>query len=859
MMLVHLYHVCSPLWMTPRQWCDATGQPIKVLLKFVRPLGEAIHFKKTEKEEGKLVSFRISNSADELSRSEVDMKRIRISITIVAVWLSSGVAGFAQPLNDAEKTELMQALRDSLLGKMPELISQSKSGDPVVKARAVGQLRALATVLIPDTLHPHATIEDISVAFRRIEGVGAPAIDPLEMFIANVPRIVAETRRRFGPAGEGAVERLLYVRDEAKATHDRIRKSISGAARGDMPVANNAVADLYERNGAVDRTDEKDSILQNSFRKVFTVKLQGGKRYQLDLKSAEVDSYLRIEDANGRELAYNDDAPGGGTLDSRLVFTAPKSAEYRVIATTYIPGQTGRFRLTIAGPGIVAVDGATPQTPPKVDARKKPTDGLKADDKEPSAGGYFPNPYSDVKVGDWLRFEHTDFIGKLTIKWHETRTVTYVDAKSIKLKRVSRFDDGKEDESSLTIDRTQPIAASQLLDYGLDQKVTLTKSGEGRETRSVGEKSLASFWINYRITTPGFAGDGQIKVWRARGVPLSGIVRLELDSGFSGTRLVSTLVGFGSGQAGVMSKKAGGVPEKPAVFATTAGPKMVRIPAGEFEMGSIPMAEFLKKFDAVKNDLTEIFLLLSETPPIRKAKIERSFMLGSHEITIGEFRAFVKETGYVTSAEKDGQGGTGLLGPAKFGAAARFTWKEVGFPVTDDHPVANVSWHDANAYCVWLSKKTEKRFRLPTEAEWEYACRAGAKTTFAHGNNVAGLIKFGNLADQALRKKIPGLPWALQGNDGHEYLAPVGKFQPNAFGLYDMHGNVLEWCADRFSFFDPIRNIVKLPLENEVQYVHRGGNWFSDPATAGCACRSGNPPSFRNSLTGFRVVCEIDD
>ena len=69
-----------------------------------------------------------------------------------------------------------------------------------------------------------------------------------------------------------------------------------------------------------------------------------------------------------------------------------------------------------------------------------------------------------------------------------------------------------------------------------------------------------------------------------------------------------------------------------------------------------------------------------------------------------------------------------------------------------------------------------------------------------------------------------------------------------------MHGNVLEWCADRFSAFDPIREHVKLPAEKQILHVHRGGNWFNDPATASCACRSGSPPAFRNSLTGFRVV-----
>lgn len=114
-----------------------------------------------------------------------------------------------------------------------------------------------------------------------------------------------------------------------------------------------------------------------------------------------------------------------------------------------------------------------------------------------------------------------------------------------------------------------------------------------------------------------------------------------------------------------------------------------------------------------------------------------------------------------------------------------------------------------------------------------------------------------NVADQALKQQQSDVPWTLPHDDGYAYLAPVGQFKPNAFGLYDMHGNVIEWCSDRFSFFDPLKD-YQPPPSTAVRYVIRGGNWFNDPALAGSASRSGVEPDFRNSLTGFRVVMEAE-
>ena len=107
----------------------------------------------------------------------------------------------------------------------------------------------------------------------------------------------------------------------------------------------------------------------------------------------------------------------------------------------------------------------------------------------------------------------------------------------------------------------------------------------------------------------------------------------------------------------------------------------------------------------------------------------------------------------------------------------------------------NVSWNDAMAFCKWLSKKEGKSFRLPSEAEWEYACRAGTTTRYSSGNDPETLATVGNSADAALEGKFRNYKYAIKASDGYVFTAPVEKFEPNAFGLYDMHGNAWEWCA----------------------------------------------------------------
>jgi len=162
-----------------------------------------------------------------------------------------------------------------------------------------------------------------------------------------------------------------------------------------------------------------------------------------------------------------------------------------------------------------------------------------------------------------------------------------------------------------------------------------------------------------------------------------------------------------SGQSPVNGDREDGASRR----ADSRGKKLVLIPAGEFMMGSPEDEE--ERNDEEKQ---------------HRVRITRSFYLGIHEVTIAQFRRFVDDTKYKTEAEKDELGGLGWNeAEGKFKVDPKYTWRNSGFKQEDSHPVVNVSWNDAEAFCAWLSKKEGQAYRLPTEAEWEYACRAGTR------------------------------------------------------------------------------------------------------------------------------------
>ena len=253
--------------------------------------------------------------------------------------------------------------------------------------------------------------------------------------------------------------------------------------------------------------------------------------------------------------------------------------------------------------------------------------------------------------------------------------------------------------------------------------------------------------------------------------------------------------------------------------------------------------------------------------------------MSAHEITVGQFRRFVNATGYQTDAEKSHRGGRGFNvrgGPdrkGQFENGSQYTWRNPGFPQSDEQPVVLVSWNDAVAFAAWLSAEEKAVYRLPTEAEWEYACRAGTRTWLNFGDDPSIAALHANLADASLEMAHPGhvtrqrvLKPHEEREDGYVYTAPVGRFAPNAFGLFDMHGNVWEWCQDRYwpsayKKLDPNVTTVD-PHGPDVSEaagplrVLRGGSWYVDMVTARSSSRLWNDPAEAFCYAGFRLVRE---
>ena len=237
-------------------------------------------------------------------------------------------------------------------------------------------------------------------------------------------------------------------------------------------------------------------------------------------------------------------------------------------------------------------------------------------------------------------------------------------------------------------------------------------------------------------------------------------------------------------------------------------PEMVVIPAGSFRMGCV---------SGKGCDDDEL--------PVREVRIVRAFAIGRYEVTFAQWDACVAD------------GGCGGYHPPDR------RWGR------ENRPVVNVNWHDAQAYATWLSGKTGQAYRLPSEAEWEYAARAGASTAYSWGDDVGR-----NRANCDLC----GSRW------DYRQTAPVGSFPPNAFGLHDMHGNVGEWVADPYCSYTgvPDAGIPAAPNDGSARdhcgitdgRVLRSGSWDDDPRFLRAANRSRGTTGIRNVSIGFRVA-----
>ncbi|KRB83865.1 formylglycine-generating enzyme family protein [Noviherbaspirillum sp. Root189] len=333
-------------------------------------------------------------------------------------------------------------------------------------------------------------------------------------------------------------------------------------------------------------------------------------------------------------------------------------------------------------------------------------------------------------------------------------------------------------------------------------------------------------------------------------------------------RTVSSLVWALATSSVASSSIAEPVRSPPAKIENSLGMTFVLIPAGEFMMGSDESPESLARsypqYDQKR------FKDLSDEAPVHKVRITQGFYLGQYEVTVRQFRRFVEQSGYVPESEADGTGGYGynadydpgrtVRGDAFEGRDPKYSWRNPGFAQSDDHPVVNVSWNDAVAMSKWLSEKEGVPYRLPTEAEWEYAARAGTTTRYHSGDAPQSLPKAANIFDaDAVQFWNKWKSYALAEPDGYPFTAPAGSFMPNAFGIYDMHGNAWEWTADWYdeSYYaiSPVDD-PKGPPTGSVR-VRRGGSWHTWPLYARSSYRNWNSQSTRYTLVGMRLVREL--
>ena len=240
--------------------------------------------------------------------------------------------------------------------------------------------------------------------------------------------------------------------------------------------------------------------------------------------------------------------------------------------------------------------------------------------------------------------------------------------------------------------------------------------------------------------------------------------------------------------------------------------------------------------------------------PRHSVSISKPFYMQTTEVTVGRFRRFVDSTRYRTDAEKKGSCFAWSSDNGEWEDAKGRCWKSPGFYQTDNHPVVCVSWNDATAFADWLNRKEgTRKYRLPTEAEWECSARAGSTSVFPWGEEEDRACVHGNTADETTYQGR-SFDNRLDCSDGYWFTAPVGKYRVNSWGLYDMTGNVWEWCQDWYGGY-PSGSVTDPIGPSSGSYrVLRGGGWFSIARHCRSANRSRNVPDLRSDNIGFRLV-----
>jgi formylglycine-generating enzyme required for sulfatase activity len=261
-------------------------------------------------------------------------------------------------------------------------------------------------------------------------------------------------------------------------------------------------------------------------------------------------------------------------------------------------------------------------------------------------------------------------------------------------------------------------------------------------------------------------------------------------------------------------------------------PEMIVIPAGENVLGSTPATLDHQPYEI----------------PRHRIRIAYAFAVGKYPVTVGEFARFVADTGYDAGDE------CYTSEPAKQPMKGR-NWRNPGFEQTDDFPVQCLNWSDAKAYVAWLSHRTGHAYRLLSEAEYDYANRAGTTTTYFWGDDPNAACAYANGADLDTKAHYPQM-LATACHDGFAFASPVGRFKPNAFGLYDTVGETWSWLEDCWS-----ESYVGAPTDGSAnrtgdcaQPALRGGSWSARPQMLRAAQRLRYAGDLRIDDHGFRVA-----
>lgn len=292
----------------------------------------------------------------------------------------------------------------------------------------------------------------------------------------------------------------------------------------------------------------------------------------------------------------------------------------------------------------------------------------------------------------------------------------------------------------------------------------------------------------------------------------------------------------------------------PLELTDSGGMRFVLVPPGEFQMGSPDDEPGHKEssYDETRH-------------PVRLA---RPFYLSRYETTVKQFGRFVQSTGFLTDGEKNG-GGNAHDNRAVWKHRPGTSWRSPGFAgpfeLSDQQPIVHVSHFDARMFCRWLRDSDpapectpQLRYDLPTEAQWEWACRAGAGTRYSWGNDVDDTGKRLNVGDQRLKQLQPQWPReTMPMNDGFAFPAPVGTYQANAFGLHDMLGNVWEFCSTHYGPYPNELSVDPGDLDPKRGFAVRGGGWSNSANDVRCATRNADPPHFCHSNLGFRVSIQL--